>query len=608
MNNYVMDLAVLKLPKITQASRTDGKVSDFESWGRLIQDQSIGRRASLLVTFNSTHSGTIVNNRVYPGMEMEKSVSSWVYPYGRPVLSTHPSMGSMMGIGPEPVTYGRTKKAEYVRLEQNSDAFANDWRNPVLRGLGSGFIRLQTLITDEEAIDGILSGRLQTVSTGQNINVLTCSLCGKNKLSQNACDHEMGRVYTSQGKGFTSDSEQSEYFCYGITGPLMYDHIAFVKTPANPFAGVIGIDKIEQKQDHQEGSREEFDVTDIRLHDEHGDVLFTLSPSKSISTTKQADMSVSMVPGQQRVAAAITSIGSQPSILVGPTTVKRPGLNEGTVTVVATADQNTNSPSTKENKMPPVTPAIMAESVILKSISDASLEFDWEAYKTDTGREKLFTDAYTGQLPENMVKFDAKDFMGPKNSFPVVDAVTARAALKLLPYLRTKDKSVIDSKIQDFLNPPVKDKDCGCEKNVADTDEVAELKLALDAAQKDLAKTKEEVIALRSQVRVGLVDRIVDAKIALGKTDSKGVPKEAMEKMRAALLGRTIDSLKDTLSDLQAEQELVVASRATKPVVEDPTVKNTGTKVQTADASTAEKTAPVGETKSSDLSDVFLRG
>lgn len=543
------DIAKIKIPKITKVSRKDGNQFDFHSWSKLISDASIGRRPSLLITINATHSGTIVNNRVYPGVQMEKSLSSWVAPYGRPVLSKHPS-SSLLGTD-EPRIFGRVKKAEYVRLAKSDYDFANDWKHPSIEDVGSGFIRLYTEITDEEAIDGILAGRLLTVSTGQYTDKMLCSHCGRNKLSEDRCEHEFGQAYV-----VSSDSKRrggEKYLCYGITGKLAYDHVAFVNTPAQPFAAVVNVDKDKSHQYHHDMSSC-FTVEDLMLTDEHGSISFTL--------THEGERPV--VPDARRAMAVIQKVDDEQELDMEPRS-KRPGPSEGIVTSVVTADQLSTPTRIKESKMTTVNREAVAESVILKSIVDSGLEFDWELYKQTTGRDKLFASAYDSEIPEDMKGFEDAEFKGPNRTIPVRGVVMAKAARRLLPYLRIKDKSSVDAAIEDAISPKSPIEDCGCSDS---NDKAANTEIERLRAENN--RLLEENKSLRSQVRTSLVDRIMELRISMGKPDLVGLSKEAIDAYRGVLMGRSIESLKDSLSDLQVEKAHTVAKRE-KPEIQNPT-------------------------------------
>ena len=150
----LIDTASLMPARVTQASRQGLKAVDVEgSLDNVAKAVKLGSKPRLEAVIHATHSGVLVNRRVYPGRRMELGATSWVKPYARPVQADHEGIG-----GTDPKVFGRVVKAEFVRLYPDLSEFSQDWRNPDLNGgHGSGFIRLRTVITDAEAIDGILA-------------------------------------------------------------------------------------------------------------------------------------------------------------------------------------------------------------------------------------------------------------------------------------------------------------------------------------------------------------------------------------------------------------------------------------------------------------------
>jgi len=94
-------------------------------------------------------------------------------------------------------------------------------------------VRLTTEITDPDAIQKIIDGRLVSVSSGHSSKLMTCNLCGNQLLDafaryfgmeeEGSCDHIPGKVYKD---------DDYKGLCFGITGPLTYHEVSFVNMPA----------------------------------------------------------------------------------------------------------------------------------------------------------------------------------------------------------------------------------------------------------------------------------------------------------------------------------------------------------------------------------------
>lgn len=194
----------------------------------------VNRRSSnttLLTDISASHSGTVVNARVYPGMHMKASQRYWLEAYAKPLLDNHPKKNAAIG-DPQPKVLGRMRKAEYIQLVSDAD-LRTDWVNPQPRCKGSGFSKVQVGITAKSAIEEVLSQRLLTVSAGMDSDRLLCSACGSDWAVKNGrCNHLPGQAYQM------SDGA-SQGVMYFITGMLFYDHLAKVNTPAQPYATVL---------------------------------------------------------------------------------------------------------------------------------------------------------------------------------------------------------------------------------------------------------------------------------------------------------------------------------------------------------------------------------
>ena len=170
---------------------------------------------SFRVTIKATHSGYLLNNRVYPGSGVKAGAASWVSKdnggtagYDKPFLKHHDSKS-------EPI--GRIDSQKFVQLWED-DQFKNDWKNPD-HGTkpGSGYIIISGTVSDKDAQQKILDGRYKTVSTGQSSNKAYCSICGHDWLSdsdeEEVCNHRPGRVY---------DVDGVKYRAYLVTGKMKY--------------------------------------------------------------------------------------------------------------------------------------------------------------------------------------------------------------------------------------------------------------------------------------------------------------------------------------------------------------------------------------------------
>lgn len=177
---------------------------------------AVKEEASLICNVSATHSGTLINNRVYPPDSMRKGVRSWTHPYKKPVLTNHDEQG-------EPI--GRVLKAKYMKTPLGIDS--KEYK-PLLKVTdGYGYIDLVLKVTDPEAIKKVLDGRYETVSVRMSTNHAFCSICNTDWADEGPCDHTPGKKY-------------DEGLAYITTGDLTYREISFVNIPADEYARVEG--------------------------------------------------------------------------------------------------------------------------------------------------------------------------------------------------------------------------------------------------------------------------------------------------------------------------------------------------------------------------------
>ena len=212
----------------------DNKRLIDEAW-KVFSDSSSSEKRTLKLETVATHSGKIINKRMYPGAHVKTGATS-LYKneagaaFGKPFLKNHDSHS-------EPI--GRIVSAEYKHILHDAE-WNTDFMNPSKQG--SGFLQVTSHINDADAIEKFLDGRYSTVSISGDTNAAHCSVCSKQngkmvdyksvfedtEGSEHQCDHTMGQVYEI-------DDNRSEK-AYLITGELFYDEISQVNMPADDTA------------------------------------------------------------------------------------------------------------------------------------------------------------------------------------------------------------------------------------------------------------------------------------------------------------------------------------------------------------------------------------
>lgn len=257
-------------------------------------DEAGDRAEGLRVKIRATNSGSLVNNRVYPGVHMKEAVDSWTKPYPRPILTHHADGGGLLG-PPAKDPKGRVMDAEFTQLRKGR-AFDNDYKRPQPGGMGSGFITVEALISDQDAVQKVLDGRYLTVSSSQSTTAMHCSICGQDWFSD-YCEHSPGRTYemeTGRGKNKTT----REYQCYGITGPLVYRELSFVNVPAQPNAQVLGVLEKDTQDNLQMLSWSDRNaIASMALCDAEGQIISDLTSEEELQMAEASKKVYIEMPG-----------------------------------------------------------------------------------------------------------------------------------------------------------------------------------------------------------------------------------------------------------------------------------------------------------------------
>jgi len=210
----------------------------------------------LICNVAATHSGTLINNRVYPPKGMKKGIKTWTSPYKKPVLVNHDA-------GLDPI--GRVIRAKYIKTER---ALGKDEYSPILKTSdGYGYVGLSLKVTDQDAIEKILDGRYNTVSVRMSTTHAYCSICDADWAVDGPCDHYPGKHY-----------EDGKKLAYITTGDLSYREVSFVNIPADEYAGVedLGSDSVDESGsiDVEVYANNTEDKTLCDLNDEDGNNLY----------------------------------------------------------------------------------------------------------------------------------------------------------------------------------------------------------------------------------------------------------------------------------------------------------------------------------------------
>jgi len=471
---------------------------------------------SFRVTIKATHSGYLLNNRVYPGSGVKAGASSWVSKdnggtagYDKPFLKHHDSKS-------EPI--GRIDAQKFVQLWED-DQFKNDWKNPD-HGTkpGSGYIIISGTVSDKDAQQKILDGRYKTVSTGQSSNKAYCSICGHDWLSdadeeEEICNHRPGRVY---------DIDGIKYRAYLVTGKMKYMECSFVNHPANELAGILSAD---------------FDSAVVPESKEQTVEVVTADTLGGVCSIVLAD-------SEGRVTELIRSPDDKDEIPYGQDNAKRP------VRVSVPDGFDIDKDGSRSKKLdwpkslgPGYTNANydieeIAASIkntlkyeVIKELADSSL----------TSNSRINTDKQSGKLNNPEGGKDAQNTMSTKKEDKVKDEVTEDTSQTDKPVDRTI--VVLEKALEDS------------QARTAELEaELAKAKQLYDTKISEYNCLMDENAALTEEFKKQLASQLVTMQMQLQKPQVKSVTDhQSFGEAVTHVAARSVESLRDSIGDLVPE-------------------------------------------------------
>jgi hypothetical protein len=246
----------------------------------------------LVITYDLSHSGRRINNRIYSVKGQQKGIASLTNPYNKPIIRHHDQSTDPIGrfIGGE----WQDLESEYMSILKNDlsaynslrHAFDSDEPEYMYRSLkqfdllknkdwtGLGRMRVQANITDKDAIEKFLDGRYLTFSAGSSTNRHVCSICNEDWAVSGPCEHNHGRDY---------DGETCVFVC----GDFEVVEGSVVTTPADTLSQVISIhraDSLEETNKLEDSSPIEVYNTQYLFNKDSENVQTTSSIALPIST------------------------------------------------------------------------------------------------------------------------------------------------------------------------------------------------------------------------------------------------------------------------------------------------------------------------------------
>lgn len=224
---------------------SDTKTQDYIKVN--IQDKVSSGAKSIIVTFDLSNAGRVINNRIYPPQGQKNGLETWTKPFEKPVLVHH-------DLKSEPI--GRFIGVQYIDLEKEAVSYLGDARKylEVKRAFetgdaqtiykvmkrhsllndknwpGLGKLEARVRISDSAAIEKFQDKRYLTFSAGAKSDSYTCMICGAGWHTGNICEHR---------PGLADDDGNIGVF---MTGNFYGREASVVNEPANNTSSVRNIE------------------------------------------------------------------------------------------------------------------------------------------------------------------------------------------------------------------------------------------------------------------------------------------------------------------------------------------------------------------------------
>lgn len=432
------------------------------------------------VRIAATHSGKVTdNNGIYLPDKMKTGTSSWLEPFPKPILLHHEKTDDAIG---------RVKNAKYVDISEGFrrdegwlkradhivgdypsdrliDAFIagelsprdsvdvvrnvllvkdfNYTKNPAYPGLG--YIELAATISDPDAIRKVRDERFLTGSIGARSDAAVCSVCKKDWVKGEDCEHRPGREYDG-------------VLCVVIAGNLLYDEYSYVNRPADQQSRNLEI--------FTDGELRDSISTEARgSNDRVPEVFYTFDDSLTEFSKPEKDESMDKetwlklldfveCPENITLESIVDGLLAEPSDLVKELNEKKPesfddeqksALSkaiERMVAKLATPEEKDEVEQTEQEKLLDALKADLGEedyndllgedpddSDILYAQQVADAKMNRVEEMTEEERQAFLDAKLSSKTRKGLA---SSTFCGPNRSFPVNDCAHVTAARRLI--------------------------------------------------------------------------------------------------------------------------------------------------------------------------------
>jgi len=494
--------------------------------------ESFDNKQGLIIEVAAIHEGLTANYNNYSAIELEKALQSWVEPYPKPIILNH-------DINSEPI--GRVMAA---RMDKEED--------------GSSYVRLQIAVTDPIAAQKIADKRYMTGSVGGRAGKAVCSISGNDLAAEgeggkpNIAKFKRGKIY--KGKMAFVDMQD-----------ISFKEYSFVNQPADQRSGVRGSKSVDGKAPVADSENWIARSSAFVLHMDDDDIV-SINENESMFKNmkkkesrpvylqiKGAFLSVMAVQESENVNNERDSLLSNEDSIESKSeeNVKMDdAVNED---ILAVAKELSEDLSTIANAS--VKEEVVAEEVKQDEQSEPAKAEEAPAETTpEVAIEETADSEIVAKNPELVSTLkQALDLANQIKDQELVDVLTAKlAAVEACEEVNGSTEVTETTEEQgkeivvDSVNAETSEENKEAEEAKTELiGEQAAPEQDVNDSNKKIQALEEENNKLRSALHRTLVERVVDAKIAIGIENY-----DAREALVADHIKRTASSLADSLRDL----------------------------------------------------------
>ena len=460
-----------------------------EAQTHLFSEQEYRDEHGLIVEVSAIHAGLTGNYNNYSAEELEKSVSTWVTPYPKPIIINHDQYSDPLG-----------------RIMASKMASEVD---------GSPYISIQAAISSPDAMSRIMDKRYLTGSVGGSAEQAICSICGADWASASMesipCRHRRGKTY--KGK-----------LAYFDMRDITWKEYSFVNVPGDQRSGVRGVKASAEEADADEWT--------------HSARLFSLDMSKEevVEFSNAAD-GKNILESMKKKEATPVYMNLKGAFLSSLAFAAAENLDESAED--ADKESNVTNPEIHEEEED----VLEVTQELTSDLNESSAPVEEEEVEEDeTSEDETEETVAEGEeeKPEGQ-ESPQQEMPVSRESDETEEEVLEEETDSTEEDIEEEEEAGTDEEVAEAEEEETSEEAMELDESA----DVETLESRIEELESSNEAIKEENTRLRAALKHSLAERVVDMKISLGLVESEG-RMDAVEDHAS----RSASSLADSIRDL----------------------------------------------------------